>query len=486
VFGSARAAGDRARALWLPMEAERWYGAASGLAGVVGADAADRISILRSRIESGLLALSVPDLETIVRSLLDLSVAAGDGLSEGWALTRLSDIAFEHGDDDAMRSNLDAAIATLEPLGDSAELAEAWRIQGWRRWRRGLAEEAEPALRRAVDIAARVDAPVIRAEAADDLAITISMLGRGDEAIAAIEDAYRLAQECGDLNARLRVNNNYPATIETWTSDFARCRMILLEGLELAKKAGARVNIGWIGGSLGDNAMIAGDLREAETYHREAIEGARAVASEPLLGMRLNALSYCLTLQGRLDEADAVYEEAVQLGEANPEPQNELPLRLGGGVRAALRGDLEASVHELELGAQIARRYHEEAFAEGFVHLVRGLIDLGRHDEAATYRDLSLRGRAPYAKAMGRIVDGLLARDADEAVRLIVEGTDELERLGVRAELGRALLDQARARHRAGGDPSADLARAREVLTDCGAFGWLPELERLQADLSDL
>ena len=61
----------------------------------------------------------------------------------------------------------------------------------------------------------------------------------------------------------------------------------LPKALELARKAGATANVGWILGSLGDNAAIAGSMADAEAFEREAIEQALAVGSEPLLAMRV-------------------------------------------------------------------------------------------------------------------------------------------------------------------------------------------------------
>ena len=427
-------------------------------------------------------SLTVDRAEAPVGELLALAVSSGDRLSEGFARTRSAIIAFEHGDDDAIWASLDAAIAALEPFGDSPELADALRITGWARWRRGLAAEAEPTLRRAIEIASRVDAPGTLAEATMDLAITISLLGRGDEAIATIEDARRLAKECGELNVLMRLNNNYPSLIETWTSDFARSREFLLEGEELARKAGVRVNIGWLLGSLGDNAAIAGSLVEAERYQREAIEEARAVASEPLLGMRMNSLAHALMHQGRLEEAHEALAEAIRIGDANPEPQNEVGLQLDRGILAILGGDLEGAVRALVAGVEQARAYHVDVFIEGFAHLARTLVALDRREEAELYRDLTRDGQSPYAVATGLAVDGIVAADPAEGVRLLREASERLEALGVTTDRGLVLLDLARAQIPAGEDPGPTIERAREVLTSVGALGWLPRADAIEAE----
>jgi class 3 adenylate cyclase/tetratricopeptide (TPR) repeat protein len=482
-FEWARAAGARATALWQPAETKRWLDRASELADAAGASVEERIEILRSRTWNVYFAVgTVRDAEAPARELLTLSRSSGDSLSEGYALTRLAVIDFEKADDDAMWADLEAAIAALEPLGDSPELADALRITGWARWRRGLAAEAEVALRRAVEIATRVDALVILAEATQDLAIAVSMLGRGDEAIETLERARTLAKESGDLNVQMRLNNNYPSTIETWTSDFTRSRDFLFEGLELARKAGVRINLGWLLGSIGDNLSITGDLREAERYQREAIEEARAVESDVLLGMRLNSLAYALIHQGRLEEATRALEQATTIDEANPEPQNEVGLQLDRGLLAILDGRPEDAARELIAGVEQARAYHVDIFAEGFAHLVRTLLKLDRRGEAETYRDLTSEGHSPQAVALGLAVDGLLAADPAEGVPLLQQASDRLEALGVATDRGLVLLDLAEAQLRAGEDAGPTIARAREVLESNGAFGWLPRVDALEAE----
>jgi class 3 adenylate cyclase/tetratricopeptide (TPR) repeat protein len=482
-FEWARAAGARASALWLPGEAQRWLRQALELADAAGASTSERIETLRDSTKDVYLdVIAVRHAEPVVRELLTLAESAGDRLSEGYALTRLGIIAFELGDDAAIWTDLDAAIAALEPLGDSPELADALRISGWVRWRRGLATDAEPSLRRAIEIASRVDAAVTRAEATMDLAVTVSMLGRGDEAIATIEEARRLARECGDLNVQMRLNNNYPSITEIWTSDFTRSRDFLLEGLELARKAGVRVNVGWLLGSLGDNIMIIGDVREAERYQREAIEEARAMETGPLLGMRLNGLAWTLVHQGLLEECREILDEATGLAEANPEPQNDISLQLDRGVLAILEGRLEDAVRDLTAGLELVRGFHVDVWAEGFPHLVRTLLELGRRDDAESYRTLTRDGQSPYAVGVGLAVDGIVATDAAEGVALLREACDRLEALGVATDRGLVLLDLAQAQLRAGEDALPTIAQARDLLTSVGALGWLPRADAIKAE----
>ena len=51
----------------------------------------------------------------------------------------------------------------------------------------------------------------------------------------------------------------------------------------------------------------------------------------------------------------------------------------------------------LVAGVEQARAYHVDVFVDGFAHLVRTLVELGRREEAESYRDLTRDGQSPYA-----------------------------------------------------------------------------------------
>ena len=64
---------------------------------------------------------------------------------------------------------------------------------------------------------------------------------------------------------------------------------------------------------------------------------------------------------------------------------------------------------------------------------------------------------------------------------MLREACDRLEALGVATDRGLMLLDLARAQLRAGEDATATIAQARDVLTNNGAFGWLPRADAIEA-----
>ena len=226
--------------------------------------------------------------EAACRRYLALAEEAGDELGAGWAQAELARIVFHEGRDQETQELADAAIRRLEPSGDSRELAFALNVAGWYRWRRGRYEEAEPLLRRAVEIAGGSGRDGELAEATMDLAITLGYLGRAEVAVDTIEEAYAIAMEVGAPSGLGRIYNNYASiagTADSRASDRGAPR-----GLGGDEEGGRRQYVAWITGSLGDFEYQLGHLAESETLELESIELARAIGDDPLLGMRIVAL----------------------------------------------------------------------------------------------------------------------------------------------------------------------------------------------------
>ena len=340
-------------------------------------------------------------------------------------------------------------------------------------------------MRRAIEIADRVDAPVIRADATLDLGVTLSMLGRKDECLGVIEEAYVLAKATGDFTVMSRAYVNYPSTMLNWTSDFELALAITAEGVEFARKAGAHERLAWLQGNLSDLICLErGPLNDAKAMAIECVELADAVSARPLLAMRLGGLGCILVERGEIDDAREALDRANEIDAEEPEPQAELLLRYARGLLASQLGDHEEVVAQLVPAIEIARRFHADSEPQLYPPLLRALLAAGDRETAETYRDLEGDGGSPFTTAIGRVVDGLLAPDPVDAVRTFNDAVDRLEALPALPELGRALLDLASAHARTGVDPAPTLARAREVFTSSQAIGWLPLVDAAEAELA--
>ena len=162
-------AGDRATALWLQSDAIVLVRARRcALADAVGAPLAERLAIARLHTEACFASASTTENEVVVSSVprpgRGSRRRARGGMGAGGA--GRGSCSTRAGDQETQELS-DAAVRRLEPLGDSRELAFALNVAGWYRWRRGRYEEAEPLLRRAVEIAERVGARRELAEADD-------------------------------------------------------------------------------------------------------------------------------------------------------------------------------------------------------------------------------------------------------------------------------------------------------------------------------
>jgi class 3 adenylate cyclase/tetratricopeptide (TPR) repeat protein len=473
----ARAAGDRATALWLPVEGVRWYRDALRLAETIGAPALERASIARALARVSWGSRSSEDQEEAFRRALALFEEAGDELGAGWALSWLVLVLFQQGrDEDALRSG-EQAINRLEPLGETPELAEALRLLGQFHWRRGHSEQADMYSRRAVDMAARVDAPAVRAAAMQDLAVELSQTGHSEEALARMEEAFQLAKEAGDPINLQRIYNNFPSTLAGFGSQFRRAREIAREGLDMARMGKGVGWIGWIEGTLGEIALALGELEEAERATRASLENALAVGDDPLAGQRYGVLAAVLLWRGRIDDAEAAMQRSDEILVDKPEPQAQIPMAGTAGELAAARGREVEALEHFRRGAEVASRYTVDQDPQVVLELIRLVVRRGELQEAERARQILSSASSPFARACREVADGLLAGDPDAAVRQLSEATEHLEALGTRIELARALLDLGRAMRRAGQDPRATFERARELFLECDAQLFVPQAE---------
>ncbi|HEY7666814.1 MAG TPA: AAA family ATPase, partial [Actinomycetota bacterium] len=481
----ARIAGDRATALWLQADAIDWYEEALRLADVVGAPIAERLPLARAHTEASFASASTSQTEASCRRYLALAEEAGDELGAGWAQAELARIVFHEGRERELEELSEAAVVRLEPLGDSRELAYALGIAGWYRWRRGRYAEAEPVLRRAIEIATRIDAPRERAEATMDLAVTLTYMGRAEESVATMEEAYELAMQVGSLASLGRIYNNYGAIVGS--ADPRRAVAVLRQGLEATRRAGATQFVAWISGSLGDYEVQLGNLEEGEALTRRSIELARAIGDAPLLGMRLSALGSILAARAHLDEAAEAYEASARILADNPEPQAEaVHLALGAEIahgRGDRAGELATIRALVELGVGTADYF--DFAPELFPEAARRAVDADDQALMRQLREGAAKAVLPPARAFAANIAGLLATEPQEQRRLLTDAVDRLEELGMRIHLARALIDLGRVEARLGLDARPGLERARELLLACGARLYLRDVDAALAERDD-
>ena len=405
----------------------------------------------------------------------------GDESGAGWAEARIALAVFTLGRDDEVALHGKRAVDRLESAGDSEDLAEALWVVGWYHWRRGDLDEGEPLLRGSMAVAERLGDDFHRAQAMHWLGLLLRERGRLAEALAMVEESFRLAKEQGDFGLVHRMYNNVASTLADFASDYGRAEGIVRDGIEMARKAGARHNLGWQLGTLGDVLIELGRLEEADQVQREAVALAEEVADEPLIGMRTQTVGYLRYFRGDLDGARKLYERAGPLLEGNPEPQSEIPQTIQVGLLAEARGNDEeaAASYARARGAGLAS--FPWLAAQASLELARLYRRTGRSDDLARTRVEFAGEVSPSAAAYATAVRGIIEDDPRLAVSILGDAAGRFEALGKKIDLARCLLDLGRAQQRMGEDARPTFERARDLLIECGARLHVPEAEELLA-----
>jgi class 3 adenylate cyclase/tetratricopeptide (TPR) repeat protein len=475
-FGDAWAAARRTSALKLAAESTRWFREAERLADRLAIPPADRAPLAREHAAATIGPDNTAENERVARRAIEIFTAVDDWDGVGWAHARLVIPLMQLSRHDEAEQAGRTAIETLEPLGDSADLADALHRLGWFFWRRGREPEADPLLRRAIEIASRVNAKLVRAEATQTLAVSQLSFGTFAEARRLMEEAFTLAREAGDTTNLFRAYNNI-ATVRGAAVGPTAVVDVLMEGLELSLRAGIIQNSGWIAGTLGDTMLLLGRLDEAERYQRQAVDLARRGADEPLASQRLAALALAILFRGRVEEAMEVRNESEPLLMANPEPQAAHFLPEVDGYFALARGDRAAAAEKFVEAAALVRAHSLDFYPEVFTECVRALVLTGDVVRATSFRDLDTSTDSVQSAAHARNVAGLLEPDPARAQELLREAVAGFERLEMRIFAARAMVDLGRAMAQVGDDPAEILERARDTITACDAQLFLFEVD---------
>ncbi len=478
-FGDTWAAARRTRGLSLVAESTRWFREAERLADRLDIPAAERAPLAREHVATTGGPDSSAENERVARRAIEIFTAAGDLGGVGWVNARLVIALMQQSRHDEAEEAGRIAIETLEPLGESADLADALHRLGWFFWRRGRLPEADPLLRRAIEMAARVDAKLVRAEATQTLAVCQLSFGRFAEFRRLMEEAFILAKEAGDTSNLFRAYNNL-STVRGASPGPTAAAEVLMEGLELALRAGIIQMSGWIAGSLGDTMLLLGRLEEAERYQRQAVDLARRATDEPLTGQRLGALAAAVLMRGRIDEGLEIRNESERLLLANPEPQAAYFIAALDAYIAQGRHDRALAAKKFVESALLVRAHSVETNPEAFTECVRALLLAGDTALAATFRDVDASTDSVQSAAHARNIAGLLVPDPQRAVAILREAVAEFERLEMRVCAALAMVDLGRAMTRIGEDPAEVLDRAREILIECDAQLFLFEVDEVR------
>jgi predicted ATPase/class 3 adenylate cyclase len=308
--GALQAAGDRVVALNVFTSAAGYYRAALAL---WPQDArSERAGLLRLL---GTMLFEAGDLEQAEAVLAEgAEAAASAGLPAAQARIRILLTEIRSSQDLSLAEALaesEAAIAVLDAEGDLGGLAEAWLLAGMLRFWLGESPTDQQALERAITYAQQGGNHRAQMRAITWLVATFEPLPV--PADAAIARAEQLLQEtAGDPWAEAAIR--YPLSyLYAYVGRFADARTALARCQSMYASSGAILLSAQGAGIAGRIELAAGDPAAAERVLREGYEAFQAMGERGFLSTITGMLAEAVYLQGRLDEAQRLTEEAEAL-----------------------------------------------------------------------------------------------------------------------------------------------------------------------------
>ncbi|MFL5627467.1 MAG: LuxR C-terminal-related transcriptional regulator, partial [Ktedonobacteraceae bacterium] len=230
-----------------------------------------------------------------------------------------------------------------------------------------------------------------------------------------------------------------------------RASLYTLRGLERARRYGARFSLGWLYWNYAVISFTRGDWAGSTSHLQESMHEAEATNNGRLKPLVLQAQAELAFRQGNWQQAEALFQESIQLA-LNTEWYPSALALYGHflavtGRRAAARAQLDRAAAQTEPPGY-GGDFYIPFLAEGYLHLEA-------HAQAATYieRIHTLRGFMYYGSSVDRILGEVAAQAQDwEMAELAFENglalcrraANQPEEAAILYEQARTLLMQSR------------------------------------------
>lgn len=308
-----RAAGDRARSLYLNREAITYYDDALGRLGYEGDDRAQRAAVLAGKAEA--LAVLSEDAAALdsLQAAIDLSTrpTTRSGL---WV--RMAEIHRRRGEFAPARDDLAQADAILRGRADVLERARVRIGRAMLAFDGGAFADARRLGHEALELLAGKDAPHEEAAAWRAVGIAAARLADLDAALAALSRARRAAQRADDAMLAAAITNNMGAVLHL-QGRYARAREEYAESLSFYERVGAKRQIASLWINLGELAWLNGDgdWEAARSYWTRAERLCEEIGDRRNLAVALSNLGEALVQHGERPAARPYLGRAAELAQ---------------------------------------------------------------------------------------------------------------------------------------------------------------------------
>jgi tetratricopeptide (TPR) repeat protein len=386
--------------------------------------------------------------------------------------------------------------------------AEAELLIGDLAWRRGMGEEAQAHIERAMTLADGLPPTPALAAVKSHLARYFMVAGRHDDAIRVGRDALAIARDLHleELQAF--------ALTSLGTARINRADMggfdDLEEGIAIAERAHTPWHLTRGQVNLGVCYFLVGDIRRALSVHQRNLEAARRFGIEGAVTWNLAEVAFDSCLAGRWDASLEIHDAEIARIEGGAPHYLETQHRQSRSRIRLGRGDLAGALEDAERAVAAGREAGDpQALLPCLAERARALLAAGRREEAgADVSEILERNAAEPSLdwswwiLQASIVltehgrgDDLLALGGEDlpsdwvrAARLWASGdlagaADLLEKMGAAPDEAYARMKEAERLIAAGRRTDAEpfLARALELYRTMGADGSIREAERLLA-----
>jgi predicted ATPase len=309
-----QAAGDRTLALNAFAPAAGYYQAA--LTSWPQGASAQRAGLLWALGTALFEAGDLSRAEPVLAEGAEVAAAAGAPAVQARIRVLLAEIHLSQGEANApVLAECEAAIAVLDREGDLEGLAEAWLLAGRLHYWLGESPADQETLERALAYARQSGNHWVQMRASGWLVAALD--GLPVPADAAMARAEQVLQEAsGDPWAEAAILGPL-SLLYAYAGRFADARAALARYQSLFAGFGAKIAWAQVACQGGLIELAAGDPAAAERVLREGYEAFRAMGERGYLSTIAGVLAEAVYLQGRLDEAQQLTEEAQALAAAD-------------------------------------------------------------------------------------------------------------------------------------------------------------------------
>ena len=262
------------------------------------------------------------------------------------------------GDHDAAMTNLAAGLASARASGDTAAIVRILVAQSHALQEVGRGDEALAALNEALPIAEELRDARLLARVHRGLALLHVWVGPPEQAVEHGQIAVQLAQQVGDLSIEFWARWGL-AVLGGMRGDTRSMGQAIDEITSIADKLRSPVLRLWAADMAVELEFARGEWDTGITLGEASIEMARALNQRTLLPRLLVWTSQFYGARGDIDRAEALVREAVEIsgledGSKPVDVHQVVPTYIGLALHHINVGDFEDAIDAAERGLQIA------------------------------------------------------------------------------------------------------------------------------------